>query len=251
MNLRPVDFLIAGTQKGGTTALDGYLRHHPEIVMPQQKEVHFFDNQRFFTNSPPDYAVYHMHFPQQGNQTHCRIGDATPIYMYWEPCAARIHAYQPAMQFIILLRNPIDRAYSHWNMERQRGKESLGFSEAIRLETTRLANEPSGQHRVFSYIDRGYYSIQLKRLWQLFPREQFLILTSDALKNTPTTTLQQITDFLDIPPFSGPQQARTDHALAYTAPMLEIDRAFLRDLFAQDVAELEKMLGWDCAEWLR
>lgn len=103
---RRVDVLIAGTQKGGTTALDSYLREHPDLCMARDKEVHFFDRQQGYTTDGGSYRTYHANFSLGlGNQ---RLAEATPIYMYWHAAPARIHAYNPAMKFILLLRNPID-----------------------------------------------------------------------------------------------------------------------------------------------
>ena len=78
---KKVDFLIAGTQKGGTSALDAYLREHPEIRMANRKEVHFFDNEVIFNSNKPDYSMYHSLFQPVGPQM--LLGEATPIYMYW------------------------------------------------------------------------------------------------------------------------------------------------------------------------
>ena len=120
-----VGFLIAGTQKGGTSALDAYLREHPDICMANQKEVHFFDNEAIFNGDNSDYAVYHAAFSLKTSQQ--LLGESTPIYMYWHAAPKRIWQYNPDMKFLIMLRNPIDRAYSHWNMERGRKRDSLSF----------------------------------------------------------------------------------------------------------------------------
>ena len=117
---RVVNFLICGTQKGGTSALDAYLREHPEICMADKKEVHFFDNKKFFNKNKPDYSKYHSFFNPQSS--HKLLGETTPIYMYWHDSPRRIWQYSPNMKIIVILRNPIDRAYSHWNMERSKCK---------------------------------------------------------------------------------------------------------------------------------
>src|SRR3982750_3475417 len=125
-----VNFVIGGTQKGGTSALDSFLRQHPQICLPNDlKEVHFFDREEMFRTDKPDYDKYHAHFrpcPQ-----HLAIGEASPIYMYWNAAPPRIRAYNADMKWILMLRNPVDRAYSAWTMERNRGAEQLSFEEAV------------------------------------------------------------------------------------------------------------------------
>ncbi len=130
-----VSFVIGGTQKGGTSALDSFLRQHPQICMPEtRKELHFFDREENFKRKPA-YKKYHGNF--RPNSEHRAIGEATPIYMYWNAAPQRIAAYNPEMKWIITLRDPVDRAYSAWNMETKRDAENLSFADAIARETER------------------------------------------------------------------------------------------------------------------
>src|SRR6201995_2856190 len=143
-----VEFVIGGTQKGGTSALASFLRQHPQICMPaDRKELHFFDREEAFTGKP-DYRAYHSSFRPEKNQT--VIGEATPIYMYWNPAPARIWTYNPAMKWIVILRDPAERAFSAWNMEKQRGRENLSFEEAIEREAARCREALPMQHRLYS-----------------------------------------------------------------------------------------------------
>ena len=135
-NDHKVDFIIAGTQKGGTSALDAYLRLDPQICLPHKvKEVHFFEADPLFDTGEPDYRLYHAFFKPRS--WHRLVGEATPGYMYCEDVPRRIHAYNPDMKIILSLRNPIDRAFSHWNMNKKRGFEPLSFGDAIRGEEER------------------------------------------------------------------------------------------------------------------
>ena len=148
-----VDFVIGGTQKGGTSALDSFLRQHPEICMPTtRKELHFFDREE----ENRDYKKYHANFKPKPQ--HRVIGEASPIYMYWETAPDRIWKYNPKMKWILALRNPVERAFSAWNMETKRGKEKLPFAEAIEKEPERCREALPLQHRVYSYVDRGFYA---------------------------------------------------------------------------------------------
>ena len=244
---RRVDFLICGTQKGGTTALDSYLREHPAICMANRKEVHFFDQASSFHTDGGHYSSYHAHFSPQ--PWHRRIGEATPIYMYWREAPQRIHAYNPAMRLIVLLRNPIDRAYSHWNMERSRQAETLSFADAIRCEEERCREALPYQHRVFSYLDRGFYLEQLQRLWHCFPRSNILILPSEQLRRQPLATLHQVCDFLAINRLEA-VTPRELHCRPYEAAMAPGERQRLRCLYREEIQALERELGWDCRHWL-
>src|SRR5438270_7515149 len=129
-----VDFVIGGTQKGGTSALASFLRQHPQICMPEKKELHFFDDEENFRRRP-SYRAYHAHFQPRQDQRRC--GEATPIYMYWDPAPVRIWEYNPEMKWIVILRDPAERAFSAWRMEKARERESLAFDEAIDRETER------------------------------------------------------------------------------------------------------------------
>src|SRR5258708_21787754 len=112
-----VGFIVAGAQKAGTSALDAYLREHPELCLPRQKEVHFFDTNRFFAVEPVDYTRYHSYFNPR--PSHRLLGEVTPAYLYWPTAAERIARYNPAMKLIMVLRNPVTRAFSQCNMTRQ------------------------------------------------------------------------------------------------------------------------------------
>ncbi len=245
--MRQVDFLIAGTQKGGTTALDLYLRTHPELCMATRKEVHFFDRDDYFQGDAVDYSAYHSFFSPNASQR--LLGEATPIYLYWHSAPRRIWAYNPRMKIIVILRNPIERAYSHWNMERDRDADFLPFWEAIQQERERCREALPQQHRVYSYVDRGFYTEQLRRLWRYFPPEQMLILRHEALRETPQPVLDQICDFLGVA-CSSVATTINAHSRPYATTMTERETAYLRWLFEYDIRALERMLGWDCSAWL-
>jgi hypothetical protein len=244
---RKVDFLICGAQKSGTTSLHAYLQRHSDIYLPATKEIHFFDSDQYFSGNTPDYEYYHAHFASADDGR--KWGEATPIYMYWEPAIPRMWAYNPEMKIIIVLRNPIERAYSHWNMETRRGMETLSFAEAIRNEAMRCKSDHGNQHRVYSYCDRGFYCKQILRLQEVFPKKNILVLKSEYLSNQPKETLNLICQFLEIKPLNDTSPIRL-HALPYQEKMSEAARTYLQDLFRAEIRELEQLLQWDCSAWL-
>jgi len=243
-----VSFVVAGTQKGGTSALDSYLRRHPQICLPKQtKEVHYFDNDEYFRAGEPDASSYRAAFDL--GPTRRLLGEATPIYMYWKPVPERMQRYNPAMKIIMLLRNPITRAYSHWNHERQAGREPLSFFEALLAEPERARLALPQQLRRNSYIDRGFYTQQLARMWRHFPAEQTLVLGSEELQSCPDRVLASIADFLGVAAFPE-TQPKTVFASPYQRAMTVEEKNYLVGVFHEEVRELEHLLGWDCGHWL-
>jgi len=243
-----VDFVVAGAQRGGTTALDRYLREHPGISMGKtRKELHFFDHEEYFSEPDVAYAGYHAHFElRQPGQLR---GDATPSYMYWWPAAERLARYNPALKVVVVLRNPITRAHSHWNKERQRGREALPFMAALEAEAARARAALPLQNRRASYAERGFYVAQLERIWRYFPVAQTLILRSEALQYAPAATLGRLAGFLGVAPF-GAVTPRSVNARTYDAPIGRDAWTFLATAFTAEIRALEHMLEWDCAEWL-
>ena len=242
-----VSFVVAGAQKGGTWTLDAYLREHSELCLPREKELHFFDTDRNFAVEPVDYAPYHARFEPRPPQR--ILGEVTPAYMYWPAAAERIARYNPAMRLIMVLRNPITRAFSHWNMARQKRREPLPFGDALRAEPERRRNLPPEQAKRFTYVERGFYAQQLQRLWQHVPAVQTLIFKSEELFEEPTEVLARIAVFLDIAPFPE-LAAKTVHAREYDAEMSDEERRRLVDVYEAEIRQLERLLGWDCSAWL-
>ncbi len=242
-----VGFVVAGTQKGGTSALESYLREHPEICMPaNEKEVHYFDSDARFIGDDHDYSAYHAHFAPR--PSHRLLGDATPMYMYHPAVPERIRRYNPQMKFIMLLRDPVSRAYSHWNMEIRKKHETLRFEEAVRTEAARRSESTASQIRRRAYKGRGRYSEQLQRIWSLFPREQTLALRSDRFQADPAPTLAEIASFLGVGAFPRVDR-RTVYHLPYEEPMSATARSYLQQEFASEIDTLEQMLGWDLSDW--
>ena len=125
----------------------------------------------------------------------------------------------------------------------------MSFEQAIRTEPERCREALPLQHRLYSYIDRGLYSEQIRRIWRCFPIDQTLVLKSEDLQHAPDAALARITDFLGVARFP-PVQPRNVHARPYLSPMSADARSYLREVFAPEIRELETMFGWDCADWL-
>jgi sulfotransferase family protein len=240
-----LDFILAGAQKSGTTALHYFLSRHPNITMGDQQEIHFFDNDAMFMTEA-DYEQLHQHYPLLGPSM--LAGDCTPSYMYHQPAAERIWKYNPQIKLLILLRNPVERAFAHWNMQRFRGREPLDFFDAVREEETRIAGAPSVEARRFAYIDRGFYGTQLARIFRFFPREQVKVVKFEDFRNKQAEVLTSIFSFLGQ---KSPRSLRSKdrNIVPYQRAMNWEERVFLYNLFAEDIAMVEQILGWDCSDW--
>lgn len=244
-----VSFLIVGTQKGGTTALHSMLQAVPDLYLPPEKELHFFDKDADRSGkvdwSCPDHAGYEAQFSAAGNDQIC--GEATPIYMFYPHSLARIHAYHPAMKLVAILRQPAERAWSHWRMEMTRGKDTMPFSQAIREGRSRVAQNL----RTFSYVERGYYSQQIRAMLDLFPRAQCHFLLDEDLRHKTDAALQDLCRFLGATPPAAPIRAkvayfRSDPALTRPDPG---DLAYLNALYRDDIADTDALIGRDLSHW--
>lgn len=246
-----VGFLVAGVQKGGTTTLARHLADHPAIGLARRKEVHFFDDEKRDWTAPMA-ADYHQAFRFAAG---CRLhGECTPAYVFWDPAHDRIRAYNPAMRFVLVFRDPIDRAFSHWSMEYARGNEKKPFAEAIRAGRRRVkADRWNGNRRVFSYVERGFYGHQVERLLARFPRRQLLCLPSEQLFADPGAALAEIARFLEVPPFPAATReihAKKAPAVDYPSRLTRVDAAHLADLYRDDVALFGRLTGFDTGRWL-
>ncbi len=242
-----VNFVIAGTQKSGTTTLQKLLSQHPSVHMAHTKGTHFFDTESHFADGAVDYSAYHSFFSPQPH--HSLIGEATPIYSFWEPAARRIWEYNPDMKVILVLRNPIDRAYSHWNMQRSKTREHHSFEEALAIEEERSHAALPLQDRHFSYVARGFYTEQLRRLTRYFPSAQRLVLRMEDVRSPDTDATDRIWHFLGL---QRPAALPLPHANKrdYVAPMVAATRRRLAETFEHEIRGLERMLGWDLRSWL-
>jgi uncharacterized protein YfkK (UPF0435 family) len=241
-----VNFVIGGTQKGGTSALDLFLRQHPEICMPKtKKELHYFDREENF-GGQTDYKKYHAHFRPESQ--HRVIGEATPSYMYWTATPYRIWSYNPQMKWILVLRNPVERAFSAWNMETKRGAEHISFEKAVEQEAARCREALPLQHRVFSYIDRGFYAHQVRRLFNIFAEDNCLVLLNEELRTEHEKALRKVFKFLKVKSDFIPPEASVFEQ-DYDQEINSELRSKLMDMFYYDIKELERLLHRDLSSW--
>ena len=240
------DFLIIGAQKAGTTSLYNYLQAHPCIASAARKEVHFFDRK---LNLNKGLTWYRGHFPTRiekyiVHQLHSRpflTGEATPEYLFLPHIPDIVATVLPHIRLIILLRNPVDRAYSQYQHAVVQGHETRSFEEAINYQEARLAEEQARflqdkdfEHYTYMqhcYLMRSMYIDQLQRWMRLFPREQFLILKSEEFYADPSIILKHLLNFLNIPT-SESQLRERQYKPFYANHYSEMDSALRKRLIA-------------------
>jgi hypothetical protein len=250
-----LDFIVAGAQKSGTTALHYFLRKHPQIALPVRQELHFFDDDDIFSR-PVDYDLLHRHFRPVARSTLLRFatarqaiaGEVTPSYLYWKPAMERIWNYNRQVKLVILLRNPVDRAFAHWNMQRFKDREPLDFLDALKEEPRRITQPLTIESRRFAYVDRGFYCGQLERVFKFFPREQMHIVKFEDFRDRKQETLDGIFEFLGVKPLLRVRD-KDRNIVPYERTMTPQERKYLSDVFSAEITKLEQMLGWDCSDW--
>jgi hypothetical protein len=250
-------FLIVGGQRCGTNSLYEYLIRHPNVAraLPDQ-EVHFFD-----CNFHKGLNWYRGHFPTRARAKLTKLrsgsglisGESSPYYMFHPFVAARIAESLPGIKLLVLLRNPVDRAYSHYHHERARGHETLSFEEAVAREPVRLRGEVdrirrdptynSFNHQHFSYLARGEYLTQLQTLFSRFPRENILVLISEQLFADPAEVHARALRFLGLR--SIPLSTYVRHNPGRYDDMDPGVRSRLVEHFNEPNARLFRFLGLD------
>jgi len=199
-------FLIIGVAKGGTTALHHQLGEHPAIFMSPVKEPRFFNHDGYWPIVPgegrpnrpetlEDYlALFH------GVTTETAVGEATPDYIEIPAAAARIHAFNPGMRIIVVLRDPLERAYSHYVMMQNWGRMPIRpFEKVFRERILRNPDWLAEPHDAYGCADSLYYE-GLKRYYDLFPREQILVLKHNELLRKSEESFEKIFTFLGVDP---------------------------------------------------
>jgi hypothetical protein len=267
------DFLIIGAMRSGTTSVARYLGAHPDVYIAPQKEVRFFDR---------NFELGLDHYRRQfaGARDDQIVGEATQTYLYDRTALDRIAETLPAVKLVAILRDPVDRAYSHYWQNRALGKEPLSFGAAVSAEPERLRTAGLDLRLRYSYLDRGRYLDQLKRVTERFSRSALHVLLFEDLRDTPTATYRGVCQFLEVsasvdPPnlgdalnpfvtfrsrwlrqvsrrFPGPLRRVAGRINARTEeyePMDPALRADLLDRFAAPNAELAQWLGRDLRAW--
>lgn len=292
------DFFIIGAAKSGTTSLYHYLDQHPDVYMPTNKEPHWFSRVPYVPGRGAHPVASEEEYSKlfSGRRQEAAAGDASPSYLWDKGASYRIKEAVPQAKIVAILRNPVERAYSHYLMDVKAGKQDLPFLEALRrdLRTKRKAWGEAGL-----YVDLGFYVEQLRRYFAVFDQRQIKVFLYEDLTQDPVALLSSLCEFLGVcsnhvssirtdlqhNTFSVPKNRvaqsifrsqifRSRWARALRAKMLPdnqtrdrlrqamlfrnarkppIDRealTFLKDLYREDIHQLQVLLDRDLGRWL-
>lgn len=253
------DFLIIGAMKSGTSSLFHTLQKHPGIASPSAKEIHFLDSPVFYRFGE---TWYRSHFPTRNTMDALShrlgyssvTGEGTPamISNFYAMNAAK---HMPQARLIAVLRNPVDRAYSHYHHTRRSiFGEPLSFWDALQAEHSRTAhdiwldhNAPEKvgrEYKLYTYIQRGMYIDQLENWLRYFPRKQLKLFHYDDLIANTGGLCNQVAEFLGLPPHDFDVSERRNTG-GYTEPMEQRCREYLTDLFRPYNRRLFEFIGQD------
>ncbi len=246
------DFLVIGAQRCGTTSLYQDLLRHPQVREPLGKELHHFS-----LHHRRPLTWYRACFPAlaPGEQTF----EATPYYLFHPSVPARVAAALPQARFLVVLRDPVERAFSHYLHTRRTGGEPLALAAALDAEPARMERAArSGLDsrrghdllRAHSYVSRGRYAEQLRRWHQHVAAERILVLRTEELAEDPGGQFERITDFLGLEPWAPVRFTRHTRRRESTRADVPQD---LRDRVQRelepDVEDLLDLTGWDKGWW--
>ncbi|WP_293356312.1 MULTISPECIES: sulfotransferase [unclassified Microcoleus] len=248
-NRRQPNFTIVGIGKGGTTSLYYYLGKHPQILPALKKKIHFFNE-----NIERGLDWYLSHFPPIPQESNFLTGEATPWYLASYEVEKKVASVFPNIKIIILLRNPILRAFSQYQMQFRLGKERRSFAEVISSEIEALKKISSPGEGDFNYwqTEKGcllfsLYFYFIEKWMAVFPREQFLILRSEDFYANPAATLTQVFEFLGVPDY--PLAEYPNYNPGSYNPISDDLRQTLAEFFRPHNQKLEEYLGmkfdWD------
>jgi Sulfotransferase domain len=259
------DYIIVGAQRAGTTSLHRHLLKHPNVArtLLGLKGMHYFS-----TNYGRGFSWYRSHFPtnaakakfEVANGSKLVVGEGSPYYIFHPLALDRMAEALPEVKVIVMLRDPVARAYSHYQHMLYEGLERVPtFEEALELEPKRLEGEvekilaapgyKSFHHQHHSYLSRGHYAAQIEKLWSLYPKEQALILRSEDFLSDAAAGLKETVEFLGLPPFEFPPELREHNVGRY--PKIDPEtKARLAEHFRPSNERLYELLGRDMG-WSR
>ncbi|GAA4676913.1 sulfotransferase [Nocardioides nanhaiensis] len=242
-------YFVVGVKRGGTTSLDEYVVDHPLVLRGLvEKGCRYYD-----VNYHRGPAWFRSHLPRSAalDRAEARlgarpiVGESSPYYCYHPEAPGRIAADVPDARLLLMLRDPVERAWSHYRYEVARGFESLPADEALAAEAQRLADPDETtrwyHHRHFSYVGRSRYAEQLRRLHEHFDPEQVLVLQSEQLFADPAAVMARVFEHLGLPAHTSadyrPHKALQEEAIP------EAFRATVLAGIADDLPHLESLTG--------
>ena len=242
--MRLPTFLIIGATKAGTTSLHHYLSQHPDIFMLPQKETNFFAQDSalcLMDRTVRSEEEYKELFKDAGGAK--AIGETSPAYLAVPDSPKLIKKMIPDAKMIVILRDPIERAYSHYLMRRRQGKELREtFEECLAVDDL----DP-----MRSYKSRGFYGEQLERYRKEFPADRLKIFLYEDFVGDPLRVVREICTFLEVnAAFTPDMKEKYNVNPPAEKPMSKETDELLKNLYREDIALTEKLIGRDLSHWL-
>lgn len=237
--VQKVDFLVIGAQKCGTSSFYRYLSANLMVRNASQKEIHYFD---LFHDKGVKW--YHNHFNFSRG---CIGGECTPFYLMHPHAPQRARQYNKKLRLVAILRNPAERAWSHYLMNLEAGREALSFEEALDKEQERIStgidlSDPNSSFLHYSYLTRGRYAEQLNRWLKYFPQSQLLLINYHEFFAHPWQEIQKVYRFLGVAPlYDTPLYHENAGKSSETAPTESAKR--LNDYFREPNQQLADKYG--------
>ena len=248
------DFIVVGAQKAGTTSLFSYLSRHPQIIPANKKEIHFFDGglNPAVDNFSKGVEWYRSHFPSWEKMDNgIKTFEASPLYLFNPLAPERIHKMLPGVKLIAVLRDPSERAVSHYFHESRKKREDLPVMQALKAEESRIRdaveskNYKSHSFIHHSYKSRGLYKEQLERYYKIFPEKQIKVISSDKLFNETKEILRELFEFIGVDTGIEISDTSPKHVSKNKKKPVSEVYDYLKDYFYQPNRELYQFLGRD------
>jgi len=222
------------------------LAAHPQIIPPLTKEIHYFDGGKYlgedvYVEKGPKWYLAHFPMAAKLASENCMTFEASPSYLYVPEAAERIARDLPEARLLVLLRDPVERAISHYRHNVSKGREGLTFEEAVKRESSRLASSESWHRSAYAYVDRGFYVRQLMRFQSFRNQGQLLVLDSAVFFREPQLVMSQVFEFLGLDSSFRLPDIRPRNVSRTPAVALSERYEELREIYRPDN---EKLWNW-------
>lgn len=245
---RRLDFLVIGAEKAGTTALFSYLRRLPDVYIPFNKELNFFDRDWRYGDGT-DFSDLHRWFIGAPKGT--LLGEATPTYLMNPYCFERIQSYNPAIKIVAILRCPVRRAFSAWNYRRARLRDSRDFMTAVRVEVESGGSLAVARENKYRYVGAGMYADQIRQAKAVFAPENLMLIKYEDFNRNQETAVRQVAEFIGSKTRVELKQERRSNVWSYKAPLTKDQFDAVYPYYASNITEVEALTGWNCDDWRR
>ena len=241
-----IDFLCIGAQKSGTTLLYEHLKNIDGIFLPERKELHFFDNVLNYNRG----LNYYYDFFKEAREEQIK-GEVTPAYLFFDEVPRRIKKTLDSdrIKFIVILRNPVDRAYSQYNMSHSlQGHEKMSFEHALIYENYRL--HEYSDYVNYTYLSRGFYTKQILNYFKYFKRDQFKFILFEEFNDNQKNKIYEIVEFLGLEIEFG--KLDIEHKIIFSNNYEEMNyetRRVLMSIYKEEITALENILDIDLSIW--